>query len=112
MIKSGYAPTNESVDPFKGLKKVKDPSPGKSLPAGYVTDGYGNVYQVPKSGTSTTVKAKGYLARYNYSKKVVEVLDPKSKKVIYSVGLGEGNWFDGPEHWAEVAVKEFEDEAR
>lgn len=91
---------------------MKDPSPGKSLPAGYVTDGYGNVYQVPKSGTSTTVKAKGYLARYNYSKKVVEVLDPKSKEVIYSIGLGEGNWFDGPEHWAEVAVKEFEDEAR
>lgn len=112
MIKSGYAPTNESVNPFKGLKKVKDPAPGKSLPDGYVTDGEGGIYLIPTSGTSAVIKYKDYSVRYNYSKREVEIIDPKSKEVIYSVGLGVGNWFDGPEHWAEVAVKEFEDEAK
>lgn len=97
MIRSGYAPKNESIDPFKGLKKVKwNSSMGDDK---YVGDGWGNTYEIPNKGYSQLIKLrKDISVRYNFKEKCIEML--YKNEVFGSEGLKPSEWFDNPEYWA------------
>ncbi len=97
---------NESINPFKGMKKVKSEDNPRAT---YATDGYGNTYEVPKTGYSDTVKLDTddeFLVRYNYKNRKVEVLSKSDKKIMYSIQLNVLDWLDNPEYWAENAISE------
>ena len=94
---------------FKTFKKVRNPdkvcSKDGSLLNGYVGDGWGNIYVIPKSGYSPVFKFNNKKFRYNYDKNSLEWIDKSDKtneiEVIYSLGLSPSNWADGPEYWRE-----------
>ena len=102
---------NESINPFKGMKKVKSEDNPKAT---YAYDGYGNTYEVPKTGYSDTVRIdaddKEFLVRYNYKNREVEVLSKSDKKIMYSIQLNVLDWLDNPEYWAENAISEMDAE--
>lgn len=110
MIKSGYESMNEKaeVNPFKGLKKVDDPAPGKTLPEGYVTDGLGNVYKLPNSGFSKVIEYRGYHFRYNYHKRRLEMLESAKSGVMDAQNLSPNNWFESSEYFMDKYIDEFE----
>lgn len=99
---------------FKTFKKVKNPdkvtgSNGLLLP-GYCTDGWGNVFIIPKTGYSPVFKCNGKMFRYNYDKSLLEWIDKSENsgemEVLYSLGLSKGNWVDGPEYWMDRMCEE------
>ena len=109
MITAGYPSMSESVNPFKGMKKVKmsDAEWDKARKTGnYVTDGLDGVYEVPKTGYSDIIKHKGMYFRYNFKDRQIEVLEDDKKKVVAWMGLSVSNWVDGPEYWIEQFIKE------
>ena len=102
---------NESINPFKGMKKVKSEDNPKAT---YAYDGYGNTYEVPKTGYSDNVRIntddEEFLVRYNYKNREVEVLSKSDKKIIHSIQLNVLDWLDNPEYWAENAISEMDAE--
>ena len=109
VINESISDINESVNPFKGMKKVKmsDAEWGKARKTGnYVTDGFDNVYEVPKTGYSDIIKHKGMYFRYNFKDRQIEVLEDDKKTVVSWMGLTPSNWVDGPEYWIEQFIKE------
>lgn len=102
---------NESINPFKGMKKVKSEDNPRAT---YATDGYGNTYEVPKTGYSDTIRIDDgdnkFLVRYNYKNKEVEVLSKSDKEIMHSIQLNVLDWLDNPEYWAETAVSEMDNE--
>lgn len=98
----------ESSDIFKYLKKVKmsDSEWLKARKTGkYITDGYGNIYEIPTEGYfPKTWKADGLSFRYNFNNKSLECFNPKvpesSKvKVIDSVNINPVEFFDNPYYY-------------
>lgn len=93
-----------------------------SLPDGYVTDGEGGIYEIPKTGTTTLVSLddiKDVKFRYNWKTREVEVyvrdrseeIDTNNYVLLTSMPLSAGDFIDGPEYWFRNALDTVEDEA-
>lgn len=93
-----------------------------SLPDGYVTDGEGGIYEIPKTGTTTLVSlddVKDVKFRYNWKTREVEVyvrdrseeIDTNNYVLLTSMPLSAGDFIDGPEYWFRNALSTIEDEA-
>lgn len=92
----------EKFDPFKRVKKVKmsdDEWFVKRRTGKYVTDGYGNIYEIPLYGFSDDLKVNGHRYRYDFKTKEIQRLD-NSGKVEITMPLNVTEWFDNPEYWA------------
>lgn len=88
---------------FRGLKDVTDQYPKNDdvpLKPGHVSDGYGKVYEVPKSGYSKVIRYSNFRFRYNFGSQVLEVIT-EDGSVIHESHVGVGDWFDSPEYWIE-----------
>lgn len=83
------------MNPFKGLKKVDNFVTGKT-----VTDGWGNLYEIPQEGYSRKVDITDEVSvRYNFKNNQVELL--YKDEVVHSEGLNPTEWFDDPDYWAD-----------
>lgn len=93
-----------------------------SLPDGYVTDGEGGIYEIPKTGTTTLVSlddVKDVKFRYNWKTREVEIyvrdrseeIDTNNYVLLTSMPLSAGDFIDGPEYWFRHALNTVEDEA-
>lgn len=93
-----------------------------SLPDGYVTDGEGGIYEIPKTGTTTLVSLddiKDVKFRYNWKTREVEIyvrdrseeIDTNNYVLLTSMPLSAGDFIDGPEYWFRHALNTVEDEA-
>lgn len=91
------------------------------LPDGYVTDGEGNIYGIPKTGTTTFVSLddiRDVKFRYNWEMHEVEVyvrdrseeIDTNNYIFLTSMPLSAENFIDGPEYWFRNAWDTIEDE--
>lgn len=88
---------------FRGLKDVTDQYPKNDdvpLKPGHVSDGYGKVYEVPKSGYSKVIRYNNFRFRYNFGSQVLEVIT-EDGSVIHESPVGVVDWFDSPEYWIE-----------
>lgn len=93
---------NESrpLNPFKGLHKVEvgkyDP-----VPPGCVTDGMGNVYEIPNSGYSKAVVLNSHTkVVYDFGRK--ELCYIQDGEIIDRINYDVINWFDSPEYAAKT----------
>lgn len=98
-----------SRDMYKSLKKVNmsDSEWLKVRKTGkYITDGFGNIYEVPSEGYSDEYEYGGKVFRYNYSRKRMEwVVDGE---VVDSTGLSPSEFLDDPAYWFEEYYDELE----
>lgn len=102
---------NEShpLDPFRGLKKVTVGS-SDPMPEGCVTDGEGNVYEIPNSGYSKPVVIDSHTkVVYDFgSKELCYVLDGR---IVDRTSCSAGSWFDSPEYTAQNYLDRISEDA-
>lgn len=101
VIKEVYDPQTELFQNFEEVDESSlELSKYGTLPDGYVTDGRGHIYKIPKEGYSKvyTYKDSGRMYRYNYARRVLEYIT-KDRDVIQEYGLNAGDWCDNPDYW-------------
>lgn len=118
-------------DVYHSLKKLLSGSlkelnidltdPYSPLPDGLVTDGKGNVYMIPTSGSTplVTINDNNYFKyRYNWSSNQIEIYafdeDESNNEVdtysyLDSIDLNPSDFIDNPEYWYQMAYEELKD---
>ena len=102
-----------------GISDVKDPY--QPLPEGVVTDGFGNLYQIPTTGQTPLIQLEDdnyFKYRYNWETNEIEVyvkddsiengLDNYS--LLESVGLSPYDFIDNPEYWYRNVAETIEED--
>lgn len=101
-----------------GISDVRDPY--KPLPEGVVTDGLGNLYQIPTTGQTplSQLEEDDYFKyRYNWETSEIEVYvkDTDSDSVdsyslLESVGVSPYDFIDNPEYWYRDVAETIEED--
>lgn len=93
----------------------------KPLPDNYVTDGYNNIYRVPKLGKTSLIRDEensnlGY--KYNWEKQVIEFyirtpeneIDASNFEYVDEYVVSAHNFIDNPDYWFNKVKEEFNNE--
>lgn len=90
------------------------------LPSGYITDGEGGIYKIPKIGKLPLYsinKDRRYKFTYNWGTKEIEIyvyigpgIDTNSYEYVTSYSISAENFIDNPEYWYSVALDEMQNE--
>lgn len=98
-------------------EKIVSQSTGASLPAGYLTDGLGNIYKIPTKGKTPLISINDddrLKYSYNWQTKEVEIYSRNDENNKYSFltsyGVTPENFADGPEYWFNQAKEEADSE--
>lgn len=96
----------------KVAEEVISQSDEFSLPAGFVTDGYGNIYKIPTKGKTEIYypedSKEGF--QYNWETKQLEI--KISDDFIESINIEPTDFIDNPDYWFREAQKNFDDEIK
>lgn len=100
---------SKPVDPFKGLRKIKV-GEYEPTPPGAVTDGLGNVYEIPTTGYSKPVVIDRHTKIvYDFGhRQLCYVLNGQ---VVDRTHFSAENWFDNPEYAAQSYADRISDDA-
>lgn len=97
-------------------EKIISQSTGASLPAGYLTDGLGNIYKIPTKGKTPLVSINEddrLKYSYNWQTGEIEIYgrdDENKYSFLTSYGVTPENFADGPEYWFNQAKEDVDDE--
>lgn len=97
-------------------EKIVSQSTGASLPAGYLTDGLGNIYKIPTKGKTPLVSINEddrLKYSYNWQTGEIEIYgrdDENKYSFLTSYGVTPENFADGPEYWFNQAKEDVDDE--
>lgn len=97
------------------IDKIKSIDPYAPLPNGIVTDGFGNLYEIPKTGRTPLVSLDNDYMKfsYNWETKYLEIYveDEDSDKfsLLDEYSLTPGNFLDNPEYWYKVLEVDYAD---
>lgn len=96
----------------KAAEEVIEQSDEFSLPVGFVTDGYGNIYKIPTKGKTPLYypedSKEGF--QYNWETKQLEI--EISDDFIESIDIEPTDFIDNPDYWFREAQKNFDDEIK
>lgn len=107
---------------YKAPSKVDQDNYYTSLPSGFVTDGFGNLYKIPKEGKLPLRSINGdreYKFTYNWETKEIEVYvydlgadNSEVNNYVYlaSYSVSPENFVDNPDYWYNVALSELHSE--
>lgn len=97
-------------------EKIVSQSVGAFLPAGYLTDGFGNIYKIPTKGKTPLVSINEddrLKYSYNWQTGEIEIYsrnDENKYSFLTSYSVTPENFADGPEYWFNQAKEEVSNE--
>ena len=101
-----------SKDKIKKIDKLDEYAP---LPNGIVTDGEGNLYEIPTEGKTPlrSVDLEYMKFSYNWKTKLIEVYlknDDDTFELYDEFSLNPSSFIDNPKYWYMMLEHEYEDE--
>lgn len=120
--------TYDKYDVYHLLKKVNEKDldinldENTSLPYNVVTDGFGNLYEIPVTGRTPAVSLNDDISvkfSYDWDKRQIDIYilsnddnysDVNNYEYVTSYPISAENFLDGPKYWYNVAYTEMQDE--